>query len=692
MEHSDGFVPIVAVFYAVFHPTEGTKIVYQVPENTIKTKSTSKAKYTNNGNSSIGSTEEDDDSGHNDTYHDEEEDDDDANKGLFNFDTVKNYIIPKSQLCNKLISVQIGKYKVMGYPVNIENTDYSRNSFNFNFCFVFDCNCDTTPYESAIERMGKMFRVLEEQLFVLSKLDKEYIYFKNRSMFSPLTSSATSPGLATPNGNEVGVEFIFNPEGTLDHLNTPGHKKTKNISLSSIESLIYQIYQDLNNYSECCIPIDLANSVDIKLFPIFPPPVNIKAQHVPIATVKLNLLVDSTWDPTMVKILPYINGINSIKRISELADSDYILTKQCIQHFMHYECIEILDIFQFTNIYAPTNFIGNFLKLQGMAEECQAYVAADSTSSFARLPMSSSNGYSSMKSGGGPILRRDTNDTHPSTKVNGSKSGSMTPSSQVPISRHVSVSYALESPSKSYIQSVREQSGSNINGNKRITISVPSKATLFYLYRSLNQRLTLKEWYFQHQKLLSNVDIRRFINFGISRGIIYRVHSYPILSAIIRSIENDGDDSIDALIHQVQHVKRVSFTSPERTRKEIRDDIIHEGDETNSRILDAGAGARSDEHDDGTIASADHTLDYSDWSEVVTEESGSDEDWSDSSEDEDQDHEVRESRRKDQEMVDLIKLVKGFQPYDSICSHLHKSRAEVREMLESLGPFSELNA
>lgn len=130
--------------------------------------------------------------------------------------------------------------------------------------------------------------------------------------------------------------------------------------LSSIESLIQQIYQDLNNYSECCIPLDSSNSVDIKLFPLLPAPVNLKAYQVPIATVKLKSLVDVNWDPTMVKILPYIDGINSVKRISELADANYLVTKQCIQHLMHYKCIELIDIFQFSNIYAPTNRIGDF--------------------------------------------------------------------------------------------------------------------------------------------------------------------------------------------------------------------------------------------------------------------------------------------------------------------------------------------
>ena len=62
METSDGFIPIVAIFYSVFHPIEGTKIVHQFPENSIST---------GRSPTSIG------------------------DGGLFDFDTIKNYVIPK---------------------------------------------------------------------------------------------------------------------------------------------------------------------------------------------------------------------------------------------------------------------------------------------------------------------------------------------------------------------------------------------------------------------------------------------------------------------------------------------------------------------------------------------------------------------------------------------------------------------
>lgn len=35
-----------------------------------------------------------------------------------------------------------------------------------------------------------------------------------------------------------------------------------------------------------------------------------------------------------IQIVPFIDGINSVKRISELADADYTLTKKCIEHLL----------------------------------------------------------------------------------------------------------------------------------------------------------------------------------------------------------------------------------------------------------------------------------------------------------------------------------------------------------------------
>jgi hypothetical protein len=46
------------------------------------------------------------------------------------------------------------------------------------------------------------------------------------------------------------------------------------------------------------------------------------------------------------------------------------------------------------------------------------------------------------------------------------------------------------------------------------------------LYASLRQGQNVKQWYTLNARQLANVDIRRFITFGIIKGFLYRVHKY----------------------------------------------------------------------------------------------------------------------------------------------------------------------
>lgn len=619
MKTNDGFVPITAIFYAVFHPIQGTKIVHQVPEDSI------------GGLSDIAAQKD----------------------LLFNFDTVKNYIIPKPQLCNTLVSFKVKEYRVVGYPVNIEGSRYSRNSFNFNFGFVFPHNANTLPYESAIARMGKMFQALEEQSNLLSKLDKDSVFF-----------SGEDSKLKLPNG----IEY------------TPGHERIQKILLLSIESLIHQVYQDLNNYSECCIPIDSATSVDIKLFPILPPPVDIYAYQVPILTVKLHLFIDVTCDPTMIRILPYIDGINSVRRISELADADLNLTKQCIQHLMHHQCIIIVDIFQFGNIYAPTDRIGEFLRANNMAEECQAYVV-------------SSNSLAELNS----IMFSTPTPQSSSTPV-------MTNMSTLPqhsLDKNPSISNNAQTPTSSspYLRGSLANVGRG--AQERLEIKIPSKASLFYLYRLLSQGVTLKEWYIQHQKLLQNIDIRRFIDFGVIRGIIYRVHTYPVLETTTKAIENgESKNDVNEVIANLERVFRKS--KEHHDFSQVKTLVVNSASKNGTKEkrtvsfnYNVGSPRRgSDLLSEASLRTENIDLDVFE-SESDSELSDDEFKISNTNHGTPGDLDFSPECEAVEEIVELRKLaslLEKFEHFDSICTELEKPRGEVERLLDRLGEYSLINA
>lgn len=358
---------------------------------------------------------------------------------LFDFDHVKNYVIPKPQLCNKLVTIEVDSYRVVGHPIQIVGNQYERNSFIFNFAFVFPAGADSVNYEVSIRRLARMFMALEEQSNYLSK------------------------------ASDIGI----------------------------IENIIEQIYQDINNYSECMIPIDDSNTVNMKLFPLIPTPPGIEPYYVPVSTVRLAALIDENWDPTMEKIVPYINGINSVRRIADLADADYDLTKECIQHLMHYKCIVLLDIFQFSNIYAVTSDIHLFLTDPSMFAEFQSYVYRPS-----------------------PLSRRTRLGSH------SVRSGTST----TPLTATTPGSVQSNLSSSAGSGDSRSRGGSLADGAVSDD-GPPDLIESFALFRKLHQGITVGEWYVENIHLLRNIDVRRFVSFGVIKGLIYRVQSYPISEA-----------------------------------------------------------------------------------------------------------------------------------------------------------------
>ncbi|KAI5850680.1 nitrogen permease regulator 2 [Tricharina praecox] len=348
---------IKSIFFAIFHPDKGPQVLHQVPDGSITP-------------SPPPSNEP---------------------PPLIDFEHVSSHIIPKQELCDRLVTICTNKYRLLGYPVCLEDRRYERNEFIFNFAIVLDENAEFSTYKSVVRKLAKLFKALEEQSGWLS--------------------------------NEV--------------------------TRAGVYALIEQVLEDLNNYSECMIPINDSNTINIKLFPTYAPPPPVKAWHVPVSTVQLELLMDATWDLTMQKIVPHIDGINSVRRIGELADADYNLTKKAISHLLYYGCITLVDIFAFSAIYAVTADISSLLADPQMQEECINYIRSSD-----------------------------------SAKI------------------------AFED--------------------------------VFTLYCSLSQGVTLKKWLMENFQKMRAIDMRRFIGFGVVKGIIYRVHKYPVAATAAASSQVPG--------------------------------------------------------------------------------------------------------------------------------------------------------
>lgn len=134
MDHHQGFPILLAVFYCEFFPSYGPKVVYEVPEGFTTP----------------------------------------PIEPYLSFDSVSEYVIPKKELCNRLVVISTPHYKVVGFPVVIESSQYERNALIFNLCFVFEKNAETDAYSQIVEKMAHTLTTLEvEGEFLSNHLSKK---------------------------------------------------------------------------------------------------------------------------------------------------------------------------------------------------------------------------------------------------------------------------------------------------------------------------------------------------------------------------------------------------------------------------------------------------------------------------------------------------------------------------------------
>ncbi|KKA26251.1 hypothetical protein TD95_000046 [Thielaviopsis punctulata] len=261
-----------------------------------------------------------------------------SKSSLVDFDVLQEYIIPRKAFCNRFMTVRDPKneYAVLGFPVLIAHPKYVRNEFIFNFGLIVDARAELESYERVVRRLAVTFAEMEKQNEYLSAQED-----KNGLMVLPLSV-------------EEAVKSARRP----------------------IEALLEIVKSDLNNYGECMIPVDEANTVNMKLFPSHKNPDIVEEWHVPVAKMKFADIVDPTWDLTMQKVIAHIDGVSDVRRIAWQADVAVDLAKAALRHLLYYDTILLLDMFFFSSCYAPQpdglrDFVHN---VDGIVDECLAYV------------------------------------------------------------------------------------------------------------------------------------------------------------------------------------------------------------------------------------------------------------------------------------------------------------------------------
>ena len=80
------------------------------------------------------------------------------------FKKISEFVIPTTQFCNKKVSLHLGNAYLLGYPIFLNNPNYERNRFEFNFCLLIDedeYENHNYLYDCLIKKINTTFEDLE---------------------------------------------------------------------------------------------------------------------------------------------------------------------------------------------------------------------------------------------------------------------------------------------------------------------------------------------------------------------------------------------------------------------------------------------------------------------------------------------------------------------------------------------------
>jgi hypothetical protein len=390
----------------------------------------------------------------------------------------------------------------------------------------------------------------------------------------------------------------------------------------------------------------------MKLFPYHAPPPPVHGWHVPVPKTKLAEIVDSTWDLTLQRIIPHVDGVNDVRRIAWLADVSLPLTQCALQHLLYYDTILLLDMFFFGSCYAPRPGIHDFIaNRSGLVDECAAYVCIALPGGTSG---SSIDGNENM-TGSTVSLNVPRNTSSISIQTHGTVDPGTTPRPHHHHHHH--------HHDTTHLHTSRPPSSTSSRPVHVSHYQLIKLMTTFCVGRSV------MEWVRLHQEagfdVLRHVDARRLVQFGVVKGLLYRVHKYVVSKSYLSllatgrrpGVELGGKSKDKRATDKNQRGKETKGAEDEglhmkMSRRPYNNRLkVRDADEENENSDGAGVGIGDDD-----------------------ENEDKDEDEED---DEDDEGKVRRKMRG---------YVDGQHSFDQIITEMNLTDAEIMEELKSFEP------
>ena len=216
------------------------------------------------------------------------------------FDAISDYLIPKPQLCGRLLTLRAFGHVVLCWPTCIENNKkYARNALIFSLGLVLQ---PAAGDEGAPHRYGE---VLGRAAACLTELERE-------------------------------SSFLSARRDELHHL-------------------LPQLLRDLRARGRCTLAVDASHAVELALPPRPPPPPPPPQDHLaPVLVAEPPAAAVRGWDLALQRLLPLMDGTQPVARIAAAACVDVALARRATATLQAGGWVRLLPLFSFSQRYAAT--------------------------------------------------------------------------------------------------------------------------------------------------------------------------------------------------------------------------------------------------------------------------------------------------------------------------------------------------
>lgn len=279
---------------------------------------------------------------------------------------ISEFVIPRTELCDNLVSLRLGNSYLMGYPILLKNHNYDRAKFQFNFCLLIseeEYEKNFLVYELLLKKVAKTFETLE--------IDADYSFIKNnRSLILSFLENFYDSIVKKQNTISIFLDNI-NEKCLIEINKTPKESTNTGITYSSSLS---NFHFDKFFFFFKFIDFSKAKTE------VLPYQVPVWIKYIDFKDLKY-------FENSVKLIIEQIDGISHVKKIAATLEYEINYVIFVLYNLILVNGVILVDIFQFSNIYRATSNLKKFYQVN-LLEEFQ---------NFCKINLSLYNNFSKHK-------------------------------------------------------------------------------------------------------------------------------------------------------------------------------------------------------------------------------------------------------------------------------------------------------